>query len=162
MQHGDPESERLLWLLIQAGHHLPCPWNKRISRTIYPARLIAFTTWPGPGCEAANLGLCSYPARIDWEYDPEDDQRFQTAPKGSSWYRFDSRKWERYCKKQFGSYRSPESRKEIRKVQTKLTGWQWRSFCKTQYASDPTCGLKGSLAFQHSPRFYFDFQPDSP
>lgn len=22
--------------------------------------------------------------------------------------------------------------------------------------------VKGSLAFQHSPRFYFDFQPDSP
>jgi hypothetical protein len=22
-------------------------------------------------------------------------------------------------------------------------------------------GVKGSLAFQHSPRFYFDFQPDS-
>jgi len=23
---------------------------------------------------------------------------------------------------------------------TKLTGWRWRSFCKTQYASNPNCG----------------------
>ena len=28
----------------------------------------------------------------------------------------------------------------MRTVPTKLTGWHWGSFCKTQYASDPTCG----------------------
>jgi len=118
-----------------------CPWNKRISRTVNPTRIIAFDTWPGPGSEAANFGLCQYPAEIEWEYDPEDDQRLQSAPKeGSGWHRFDWRKWERYCKKHFGHYRSPESFKEIRKVPTKLAGWQWRSFCKTQYASDPECG----------------------
>jgi len=27
-----------------------------------------------------------------------------------------------------------------RRVRTGLTGWQWSSFCKTQYASDPNCG----------------------
>lgn len=27
-----------------------------------------------------------------------------------------------------------------RQLSTHLTGWQWRSFCKTQYASDPDCG----------------------
>jgi hypothetical protein len=26
------------------------------------------------------------------------------------------------------------------KLQTKLNGWSWRSFCKTHYASDPRCG----------------------
>jgi hypothetical protein len=26
------------------------------------------------------------------------------------------------------------------KVQTKLKGWSWHSFCKTHYASDPRCG----------------------
>ncbi len=25
-------------------------------------------------------------------------------------------------------------------VRTKLSGWRWSSFCKTQYASDPNCG----------------------
>lgn len=27
-----------------------------------------------------------------------------------------------------------------RTIRTGLTGWRWRSFCKTQYASDPNCG----------------------
>ena len=27
-----------------------------------------------------------------------------------------------------------------RRIRTKLKGWLWRSFCKTQYASDPACG----------------------
>jgi hypothetical protein len=29
---------------------------------------------------------------------------------------------------------------EARKVKTRLGGWYWSSFCKTQYASDPSCG----------------------
>jgi hypothetical protein len=28
----------------------------------------------------------------------------------------------------------------IRQVATHLDGWSWKSFCKTQYASDPRCG----------------------
>ena len=27
-----------------------------------------------------------------------------------------------------------------RKIPTNLPGWSWRSFCKTQYASNPECG----------------------
>lgn len=27
-----------------------------------------------------------------------------------------------------------------KRVRTKLPGWRWRSFCKTQYASNPNCG----------------------
>ena len=27
-----------------------------------------------------------------------------------------------------------------RTIKTKLSGWRWRSFCKTQYASNPACG----------------------
>jgi hypothetical protein len=141
LQDGDDKSESLSWLLIQAGQHVTCPWNKRISRTVLPTRIIGFDTWPGPGCEPANFGLCLYPAEVEWEYRPEDDQRFQSAPKkGFGWHRFDWRKWDRYCKKHFGRYRPPVSFKEVRKVATKLAGWHWRSFCKTQYASDPQCG----------------------
>jgi hypothetical protein len=29
---------------------------------------------------------------------------------------------------------------EDRRVRTGLSGWTWQSFCKTQYASDPSCG----------------------
>ena len=76
LQNGDDKNESLFWLMIQAGQHIQCPWNKRISRTINPTRIIAFETYPGPGSEPANLGLCQYHAEIDWEYKPEDDQRF--------------------------------------------------------------------------------------
>ena len=27
-----------------------------------------------------------------------------------------------------------------KRIRTKMAGWRWRSFCKTQYASDPACG----------------------
>ena len=89
LQNGDEKNESLFWLLIQAGQNVRCPWNKRISRTVNPTRIIAFDTWPGPGSEPANFGLCLYPAEIEWEYKPEDDQRFQAAPKeGFGWHRF--------------------------------------------------------------------------
>lgn len=29
---------------------------------------------------------------------------------------------------------------EGQRLRTKLAGWRWQSFCKTQYASDPQCG----------------------
>ncbi len=32
------------------------------------------------------------------------------------------------------------SHPEYGKLQTKLKGWSWHSFCKTHYASDPRCG----------------------
>jgi len=42
----------------------------------------------------------------------------------------------------FGLCRLPSevSHPQFGKVQTKLKGWSWRSFCKTHYASDPRCG----------------------
>jgi len=137
----ETKDESLFWLLIQAGQSVRCPWNKRISRTIHPTRIIAFNTWPGHGCESANIGLCLYPSEIEWEYQPEDDQRFQSAPKkGFGWHEFDWRKWDRHCKRQHGFRRSPSAFTETPKVPTKLAGWHWSSFCKTQYASDPSCG----------------------
>jgi len=141
LQNGDEKNESLFWLLIQAGKSIQCPWNKRITRTVNPTRIIAFNTWPGPGSEPANLGLCLYPAEVDWEYKPEDDQRFEETPnEGFGWNRFSWDKWLRHCKRQRNFTRSPAAFNEVRKVPTKLPGWYWRSFTKTQYASDPTCG----------------------
>jgi hypothetical protein len=141
LQNGDEKNECLFWLLIQSGQNVQCPWNKRISRTVKPTRIIAFHTWPGPGSEAANLGLCLYPADVEWEYKVEDDQRFQSASKdGVGWHKFSWDKWFRHCKRTHGSTRSPREFTEMRKVPTKLAGWRWSSYCKTQYASDPTCG----------------------
>lgn len=142
LQNGDDKNESLFWLLIQAGKHVDCPWNKRISMTINPTHVIAFNTWPGPGSEPANLGLCLYPAEVEWEYTPEEDQRFQSAPKkGFGWHQFDYAKWRKHCQRHgHRPWESPSKFTEVRKVQTNLSGWRWRSFCKTQYASDPQCG----------------------
>jgi hypothetical protein len=41
----------------------------------------------------------------------------------------------------FGLCRYPKSVIDNgKRVRTKLAGWRWRSFCKTQYASNPDCG----------------------
>jgi hypothetical protein len=126
--------------MIQAGQHVQCPWNKRISRTVNPTRIIGFETWPGQGSEPANFGLCLYPAEIDWEYTPEDDARFEETPKDGGWSRFSWNKWLRHCRRQRNIIRSPAAYNAIRTVPTKLAGWYWSSFCKTQYASNSECG----------------------
>ncbi|MBM4072145.1 MAG: hypothetical protein FJ271_24945 [Planctomycetes bacterium] len=83
------------WLKVQAGQYVSDPGNKERSYSVNPLHIVAFSTWPGEGCEEANFGLCRYPATID---------------------------------------------SRGRRIKTGLTGWRWRSFCKTQYASDPQCG----------------------
>jgi hypothetical protein len=88
----DKESP-LRWLLIQADQTLKLDEHTYLG--VPPTRILAFETWPGEGCEAANFGLCQYPATIE------------------------------------------HHGKQIR---TKPSGWRWSSFCKTQYASDPSCG----------------------
>jgi len=83
------------WLKIQAGQYVDDPRSSGTSYTVKPQHIVAFSTWPGDGCEPANFGFCRYPASI-----------------------------------KVGS----------RRLATHLAGWRWRSFCKTQYASDPQCG----------------------
>jgi hypothetical protein len=139
LQNGEEKNECLFWLMIQAGQSVQCPWNKHISRTINPTRIIAFDAFPGPGSEPANFGLCQYAAEIEWEYTPEDDQRFRAASK-DGWDRFSWDKWLRHCQRTHAFTRSPAAHTEMRRVPTKLEGWHWGSFCKTQYASDPKCG----------------------
>jgi hypothetical protein len=106
LKNGDEKNESLFWLMIQAGQYIQCPWNKHISRKINPTRIIAFDTFPGPGSEPANFGLCLYPAEIEWEYTPEDDQRFR-GPSTDGWDRFSWDKWDRHCKRTYAFTRSP-------------------------------------------------------
>jgi hypothetical protein len=90
----------LRWMLIQAHgtvslSHLPRE-TEHSSHYVSPKRVIAFTAWPGEGCEESNFGLCQFPATINTE--------------------------------------------RHGKIKTRLDGWRWESFCKTQYSSDPNCG----------------------
>ena len=84
----------LRWLLCQTQGSMELKGGTYIR--IAPTHVLAFTAWPGEGCEQSNMGLCRYPAEI-------------VHPR-------------------FG------------KLKTKMPGWRWRSFCKTQYASNPDCG----------------------
>ena len=140
LQSGDPSVENLFGLLIHAGQYVGCPWNKHIRCRVNPVRVVAFTIGPGAGCEPAEMGLCLYPAEIEWEYKVQDDQRFQEARPGGIWQEFSHQKWSRYCQRHHGMYRCLEEFTERRQVPTGLTGWRWGSFCKTQYASNPDCG----------------------
>ena len=97
-----PQDDNLRWLLVQAAESVEFKPEGRqrnpgysTAFNVVPSRLIGFDTWPGEGCEAANFGLCQYPAVLDTAYG---------------------------------------------RLRTRLSGWRWRSFCKTQYASDPRCG----------------------
>ena len=53
------------WLLIQAGQYVDDPRRQGASYGVAPTQVIAFSTWPGEGCEEANFGLCRYPATIE-------------------------------------------------------------------------------------------------
>jgi hypothetical protein len=98
-------AEQRRWLLCQAGAWLEV--GGRHVR-VAPTHVIAFSTTPAAGSEAANFGLCRYPATIE--------------------------------------LREPSTVPAARRVRTKLAGWRWASFCKTQYASNPQCGgLKNFL-----------------
>lgn len=76
-----------LWLLIQAGRYLV---RKHTHYQVNPIHVIAFSTYPGDGCESANFGLCLYPKTIEIE-----GKRIRTGLKGWCWSSF--------CKTQYAS-----------------------------------------------------------
>jgi hypothetical protein len=83
----------LRWLAIQAGQYVE---RKSIHYSVAPKHIIAFSTYPGEGCEQANFGLAVYPGVLDI-VDPRTGQN--------------------------------------RRLRTGFKGWNWGSFCKTQYAT---------------------------
>ena len=98
------KDDPLRWLLIQSSGNLSLKNNRPVRKgekadswlSVPPKRILAFTAWPGDGCEESNFGLCQYPAEI---FSPN-----------------------------------------LGTLKTKLSGWSFSSFCKSQYASDPNCG----------------------
>ena len=81
------QDDPLRWLLIQAGQHL-----ERDGRhyRVTPQQVMAFSTWPGEGCEQANFGLAIYPKTIE-----VDGKRLRTNLADWSWGSF--------CKTQYAS-----------------------------------------------------------
>ena len=87
VQRYDREDPRR-WLLIQSGGFV-----ERGSQSVQvpPLRVIAFTAFPGDGCEPANLGLVRYPSVID----VPTVGRVRTGLIG--W------RWSSFCKTQYAS-----------------------------------------------------------
>ena len=60
------------WLLIQAGLF-----------DVAPTHVIAFSAWPGEGCEEANFGLCRYPKGsdpLDWSWSSFCKTQYASSP----------------------------------------------------------------------------------
>jgi hypothetical protein len=90
-----PEDDPHRWLLIQSAADVQ---RQSLSYQVFPAHILAFTTWPGEGCEQANFGLCLYPSHItveDREARPQRRRRLATGLSGWSWGSF--------CKTQYAS-----------------------------------------------------------
>ena len=85
------------WLLIQAGHYLNDPRHDGYSYSVTPTHVIAFSTWPGQGCEPANYGLCLYPTTIEVD-DPVSRGLRRTIRTGLSGWR-----WGSFCKTEYAS-----------------------------------------------------------
>lgn len=86
----NPEDE---WLRLQADAHIEVEGRYYIV----PAKhTVAFTIWPGYGCEVANFGFSRFPGYLH--------------PRGQ------------------------------RRISTGIKGWNWSSYCETQYASNPQFG----------------------
>ena len=99
------------WLLIQSSQSVNDPEIEGTSYTVLPSTIIAFDVEVGEGCEPANFGLCLYPKTIKVEDSP------------------------RWVKERGGRRGWYSGSTEKRTIRTKLKGWSWGSFCKTQYAS---------------------------
>lgn len=80
------------WLLIQSGQYIT---RGHYSFSVAPLEIIAFTAWPGEGCEESNFGLCRYPKTIK-----RDEKAIRTNLKG--WY------WSSFCKTQYACEKSVE------------------------------------------------------
>jgi hypothetical protein len=84
------KEDPLRWLLIQATESVEVKPKGKMQNQDYttyydvmPSRLIAFTAWPGEGCEESNFGLCQYPNIINTDRGP-----LKTGLSGWHWSSF--------------------------------------------------------------------------
>src|ERR1700677_1594850 len=83
-------SETDRWLKIQSKGHFRVGQKHMM---VAPQHVIAFSTWPGEGCEPANFGLSKYP-----EFVPAPDGNGQVLTK-----LHDGWSWTSFCKTQYAS-----------------------------------------------------------
>jgi hypothetical protein len=86
-------NDELRWLVIQAGQYVE---HGGVHYQVKPKHLVAFSTYPGEGCEEANFGLALYPPAVF----PRDaitgrGHKVDTGLKGWCWSSF--------CKTEYAS-----------------------------------------------------------
>ncbi len=79
--NGTPEGYEHRWLLCQAQKFILGGGSQQGYRTIPPQHLIAVSTWPGEGCEAANFGLCRYGKGKTWQWESFCKTQYANDPK---------------------------------------------------------------------------------
>lgn len=90
---GDRDrDDPIRWLLMQAGQLVVVGEQYHQVR---PDQLVAFSTWPGEGCEQANFGLGVYPKTTEIEDWSGAKRTLRTGIKHWSWTSF--------CKTQYAS-----------------------------------------------------------
>jgi hypothetical protein len=81
------------WLLIQAGQYVE---RDGTHYRVKPKHVVAFSAWPGEGCEEANFGLCLYPGVLEIQDRTTGlARKLRTQLKGWCWSSF--------CKTQYSS-----------------------------------------------------------
>ena len=86
-------NDPLRWLVIQAGQHIE---RNGTYHRVQPNAVVAFTTWPGEGCEAANFGLAIYPKVLTLR-DPIKRQTTKLETGLTSWC------WSSFCKTEYAT-----------------------------------------------------------
>jgi hypothetical protein len=92
-QHCDRDSPNA-WLLTQAQRHIKIGDQ---YHSVTPTHLLAFSTFPGEGCESANFGLCRYPPSIMLDNPDENATPRRIPTKLRDW------SWSSFCKTQYAS-----------------------------------------------------------
>ena len=98
------------WLLIQSEGNVNCAarterrnrtipsgGNYTLSYRVVPRTVVAFTAWPGEGCEASNLGLRLLPDRIQVRGESGNTFWLPTAEADRGWT------WGSFCKTQYAN-----------------------------------------------------------
>jgi len=68
------------------------------SRGVDAKKIIAFSTWPGEGCEEANFGLCIFPKTIIIESRNTSRKYRRKVPNSDKWI------WGSFCKTQYANH----------------------------------------------------------
>jgi hypothetical protein len=112
LERGHP----LRWFLCQADSHVyfqiasngkPMAVQQLqdgcYSRTVLPTHVIGFSTYPGNGCEQANVGLSRFPRTVIVGNKQSGKNHRLPIEDGGSW------KWHSFCKTQYANERGLEN-----------------------------------------------------